>query len=229
MDFAPTRYLKCLPTYKQCYIQKSVVVLDANDAMDGKCDKEIAFPEDDQCYFIHYCLALFHGLYNSHNILDTVERKEFKVRILMLNYHIRNAFTICIAETRNVHQSTSVFEYFTKDSSVVPINRQDLKYFIYELFMHVINNSFPVEDVETFFLKDLDHYLFGLAHVMFFNNNNSKLERQVYDKYYCLFGGDIEATSSPEAFDKSEEIFKNCSILFKTTICQRIIDYDNLA
>lgn len=227
MDFAPTRYLKCLPKFKQCYIKKSNV-LDSNDV--DKCDdQQITIPEDDQCDYIHYCLSLFHGLYDSRNILDTIERKEFKIRILMLNYHIRNAFTICIAETRNVYQSTSVFEYFTKDASVVPINRQDLKYFIYELFMHVINNSFPVDDVETFFLKDLDHYLFGLAHVMFFNNNNSKLERQVYEKYYCLFGGDIEATSSPEAFDKSEEIFKNCSVLFKTTICQRIIDYDNFS
>lgn len=222
MDFTPTRYLKCLPQYRPSFIQKCDVL-----NSDNVTDVTTA-PKDDQCDFIHYCLALFHGLYDSRNILDTVDRKEFRIRILMLNYHIRNAFTLCIAATQNVRQSTDVFEYFTKDANVVPINRQDLKYFIYELFMHVINNSFSVEEVETFFLNDLDHYLFGLAHVLFFNNNNSKLERQVYEKYYCLFGGDVDVTnSSPEAFDKSEEIFKNCSVLFKTTICQRIIDYDN--
>ncbi|XP_037026178.1 uncharacterized protein LOC119067371 [Bradysia coprophila] len=223
MDFTPTRYLKCLPMYRPHYVEKCDVMKEDEDRYKG-----LSAAQNDQSEFIHYCLALYHGLYDSRTILDACERKEFKIRILMLNYHIRNAFTICMAETRNVRHSTEVFEYFTKDANVVPINRQDLKYFIYELFMHVINNSFSVEEVEAFFLKDLDHYLFGLAHVLFFNNNNSKLERQVYEKYYCLFGGDLEATAdSPEAFDKSEEIFKNCSVLFKTTICQRIIDYDN--
>lgn len=168
--------------------------------------------------FIHYCLFIFHGIYDPHKIIELAALNEFKVRILMLNYYVKGAFTLCLAAAKTTVQTTSIpskkivatcdkdgdavvdcerlsdyviklFEYFTKDASIVPIHRTDLKYLIHAIFMYFIRNSMPLEPIESYFLSNIDHYLFGLAIVLYFNNNNSKLEQQVQHKYTHLFSG----------------------------------------
>lgn len=177
--------------------------------------------------FIHYCLFIFHGIYNANKMIEHVSHKEFKVRILMLNYRIKEAFTLCISDTTNVHQAIKTFEYFTKDLNVVPIHREDLKFLIYELFLHFINKQFSILEIEQFFLKDLDYYLFALAYVLYFNNNNSDIERQVVMKYSDLFGGDELDYENIDNLEKSEIIFKAISISFKSTVCQKLFDYED--
>lgn len=159
--------------------------------------------------FIHYCLFILHGIYDAHKILNFTTLNEFKVRILMLNYYVKEAFSLCLAaakDTISMHQSQEdvdlgnimltsyvirLFEYFTKDASIVPIHRTDLKYLIHSIFIYFIENSLPLETLESYFLNNIDHYLFGLAFVLFFNNNNTKLERKVQQKYSHLFSGCI--------------------------------------
>lgn len=157
--------------------------------------------------FIHYCLFILHGIYDAHKILDFTTLNEFKVRILMLNYYVKEAFKLCLdaaKDTIAMHQSDDdvdlnsvmltsyvikLFEYFTKDASIVPIHRTDLKYLIHAIFMYFIENSLPMKSIEVYFLNNVDHYLFGLAFVLFFgDNNNTSLERKVHRKYSHLFG-----------------------------------------
>lgn len=156
--------------------------------------------------FIHYCLFILHGIYDAHKILNFTTLTEFKVRILMLNYYVKEAFALCLSAAKDtiaMHQSQDdidldnimltsyvikLFEYFTKDANIVPIHRTDLKYLIQGIFMYFIENSLSMEQLEQYFLNNIDHYLFGLAYVLFFNNNNSKLERQLHKKYSHLFG-----------------------------------------
>lgn len=156
--------------------------------------------------FIHYCLFILHGIYDAHKILNSTTLTEFKVRILMLNYYVKEAFSLCLSaakQTIAMHQSQDdvdldnimltsyvikLFEYFTKDANIVPIHRTDLKYLIQGIFMYFIENSLSLEQLEQYFLNNIDHYLFGLAYVLFFNNNNTKLERQLHKKYSHLFG-----------------------------------------
>lgn len=156
--------------------------------------------------FIHYCLYILHGIYDAHKLLSFTTLNEFKVRILMLNYYVKEAFSLCLAAAKDtiaMHQSQDdvdldnmmltsyvikLFEYFTKDANVVPIHRTDLKYLIHGIFMYFIENSLTLQPLEEYFLNNIDHYLFGLAYVLFFNNNNTKLERQLQQKYNHLFG-----------------------------------------
>lgn len=157
--------------------------------------------------FIHYCLFILHGIYDAHKILSFTPSNEFKVRILMLNYYVKEAFDLCLGaakKTIEMHQSAEdvdldnvmltsyvikLFEYFTKDASIVPIHRTDLKYLIHAIFMYFIENGLSLQSLEIYFLNNIDHYLFGLAFVLFFNNNNTKLERKVQQKYSHLFSG----------------------------------------
>lgn len=174
--------------------------------------------------FIHYCLFIFHGIYDPHKILELATLNEFKVRILMLNYYVKEAFTLCLAAAKTTIQATAsplkkqfttvdkevdavvdderlsvyvikLFEYFTKDANIVPIHRTDLKYLIHAIIMFFIRNSLPLEPIESYFLSNIDHYLFGLAIVLYFNNNNSKLEQQVQQKYTHLFSGCVNDTA----------------------------------
>lgn len=156
--------------------------------------------------FIHYCLFILHGIYDAQKILSFTTLNEFKVRILMLNYYVKEAFSLCLASAKNtiaMHQSQDdtdldnmmltsyvikLFEYFTKDANIVPIHRTDLKYLIHGIFMFFIGNSLPLQPLEDYFLNNIDHYLFGLAYVLFFNNNNTELERKLHQKYSHLFG-----------------------------------------
>lgn len=166
----------------------------------GGCDSGVSSE------FIHYCLYILHGIYDAHKILNFTTLTEFKVRILMLNYYVKEAFALCLSAAKDtiaMHQSQDdvdldnimltsyvikLFEYFTKDANIVPIHRTDLKYLIQGIFMYFIENSLSMEQLEQYFLNNIDHYLFGLAYVLFFNNNNTKLERQLHKKYSHLFG-----------------------------------------
>lgn len=168
--------------------------------------KRNACDSDVNSEFIHYCLFILHGIYDAHKILNFTTMTEFKVRILMLNYYVKEAFSLCLAAAKDtiaMHQSQDdvdldnimltsyvikLFEYFTKDANIVPIHRTDLKYLIQGIFMYFIENSLSLEQLEQYFLNNIDHYLFGLAYVLFFNNNNTKLERQLHKKYSHLFG-----------------------------------------
>lgn len=217
--------------------------------------------------FVHYCLFILHGIYDAHKILSTTTINQFKVRILMLNYYVKEAFSLCLAAAKDtiaMHQSQEnvhlgnimlinyvirLFEYFTKDATVVPIHRTDLKYLIHAIFMYFIENALVIEPLEAYFLNNIDHYLFGLAFVLFFTNNNTKLERKVQQKYSHLFSGclsdehvgdstsfntaddDGERTQPTEQTENSvaldfELIFKHVSVRFKTIICQRLIEFD---
>lgn len=237
--------------------------------------------------FIHYCLFIFHGIYDPHKILQLIARNEFKARILMLNYFVKEAFLLCLSTAKTAVQSSrendqsdtntddrpneespfdsldsdhltnyviKLFEYFTKDANIVPIHRTDLKYLIHAIFMYFIKNALPLDSIETYFLANIDHYLFGLAYVLYFNNNNTKLEQQVQQKYNHLFSGcaptsnklinicggggneprtncdgnsDEQNPSDDEMALDFEVIFRNVSTSFKTTICQRLIEFDN--
>lgn len=247
LNYEPVRYVKSVPSFDRRFIVKSELFDDGTtvehhdltpldpDTMissylssDESQSHNKQFPNE----FIHYCLFIFHGIYNAQHLLDRVKHTEFKVRILMLNYNIKDAFTLCIAETIDAAQAIKTFEYFTKDLSVVPIHREDLKFLIYELFIHFIRNDLELSGVERFFTRDLDHYLFALAYVLFFNNNNTDIERQVLVKFADLFGDEINANSDDvsESLEKSEQIFKATSTEFKTTVCQKLFDYeDNFA
>lgn len=170
--------------------------------------------------YIHYCLFILHGIYDAHKILSFTTLNEFKVRIMMLNFYVKEAFSLCLAAAKDtiaMHQSQDgdvdldnmmltsyvikLFEYFTKDANIVPIHRTDLKFLIHDIFMYFIENSLNLKPLEEYFLNNIDHYLFGLAYVLFFTNNNTKLERQLHQKYSHLFGeGECEAEENPSNY-----------------------------
>lgn len=193
------------PNMPNNFITERIVAV--NSSQSPNSTKTITSENDVSSEFIHYCLFILHGIYDPHKILDFTPLNEFKVRILMLNYYVKEAFELCLAaarETIAMHQSQEdvdldsimltsyvikLFEYFTKDANIVPIHRTDLKYLIHAIFMYFIENSLTLQPLEFYFLNNIDHYLFGLAFVLFFNNNNTKLERKVQQKYSHLFSG----------------------------------------
>lgn len=202
-----------------------------SEEQSGTTADQLKYPND----FIHYCLFIFHGIYNPNRMLELVVAKEYRVRILMLNYRIKEAFQLCISDITVPRQAIRTFEYFTKDANVIPIHREDLKYLIYELFLHFIvdegqpPNGFVVGEIERFFMADLDYYLFALAYVLYFNNNNTDIERLALTKYAELFGDDVKYADI-EMMEKSEVIFNAVSVEFKTTVCQKLFEYeDNFA
>lgn len=222
--------------------------------------------------FVHYCLYILHGIYDARKILSFTTINEFKVRILMLNFYVKQAFALCLAAAKDTiaqHQSQEnvhlgnimlsnyvirLFEYFTKDAAMVPIHRTDLKYLIHAIFAFFIENALHMDPLEAYFLNNVDHYLFGLSFVLFFANNNTKLERKVQQKFNHLYSGcvsnetasgrtndsnsqhtgdeDTERTqpTEPTTADREEPdfeiIFKHVSIRFKTIVCQRLIEFD---
>uniref|UniRef100_A0A182NZG2 Uncharacterized protein n=1 Tax=Anopheles epiroticus TaxID=199890 RepID=A0A182NZG2_9DIPT len=140
--------------------------------------------------FIHYCLYIFHGLYSQDDVLELTKRgTEYHIRMMMLNYDYVEAFRL-ILEMRSSSLSSSasaatiacqtqnmvkIFEYFTKDSNIIPMEMGNIKYFIYELFMFFIRHNLNVHVLEEFFLRNLDCYLVQLASVLYFNNLNNLL------------------------------------------------------
>uniref|UniRef100_A0A182Q4K0 Uncharacterized protein n=1 Tax=Anopheles farauti TaxID=69004 RepID=A0A182Q4K0_9DIPT len=140
--------------------------------------------------FIHYCLYIFHGLYSQEDVLELTKRgSEYHIRMLMLNYDYVEAFRLILemlssslsssasagSIARQTQNLVKIFEYFTKDSNIVPMEMGNIKYFIYELFMFFIRHNLSVDVLEEFFLRNLDCYLVQLASVLYFNNLNNLL------------------------------------------------------
>lgn len=193
------------------------ILLENAQSLNTSLSAKEQYPND----FIHYCLFIFHGIYDQERMLEFSVLKEFKLRILMLNYRVKEAFSLCISDIFCSTQIIKIFEFFTKDSSVVPMQREDLKFMIYEMFIHIITNTLDVNIIEQFFLNNLDYYLFALAFILFFDNNSSEFEGQVLTKYANLFTG----FKTLEPLEKSDIIFNAVSTYFKACICQRLIDY----
>lgn len=246
MNFDAVRYLKSVPKFRDEFILRDILeTTSCSQIYSDEDDGNSASPDpaddtnlanklsalnlssksatgndqmDISSDFIHYCLFIFHGIYDPHKILESATLSEFKVRILMLNYYVKEAFSLCLIAAKTTIQATTIpskkqstladkdldatvdcqrlsdyviklFQYFTKDVNIVPIHRTDLKYLIHAIFMYFIKNALPLEPIESYFLSNIDHYLFGLAIVLYFNNNNSKLEQQVQQKYAHLFSG----------------------------------------
>uniref|UniRef100_A0A182ND12 Uncharacterized protein n=1 Tax=Anopheles dirus TaxID=7168 RepID=A0A182ND12_9DIPT len=140
--------------------------------------------------FIHYCLYIFHGLYSQDDVLELTKRgSEYHIRMMMLNYDYVEAFRLILemlssslsssasagSIARQTQNLVKIFEYFTKDSNIVPMEMGNIKYFIYELFMFFIRHNLNVDVLEEFFLRNLDCYLVQLASVLYFNNLNNLL------------------------------------------------------
>ncbi|XP_053680778.1 uncharacterized protein LOC128731670 [Anopheles nili] len=140
--------------------------------------------------FIHYCLYMFHGLYSQDDVLELTKRgHEYHIRMMMLNYDYVEAFRLILellssslsssasatGIARQTQNLVKIFEYFTKDSNIIPMETGNIKYFIYELFMFFIRHNLNVSVLEEFFMRNLDCYLVQLAFVLYFNNLNNLL------------------------------------------------------
>jgi alpha-tubulin suppressor-like RCC1 family protein len=154
--------------------------------------------------FVHYCLFLFQGLYDSTRFycknVDKIVSSEYKIRVLMLEFNYIEAFKMTLnVEGTNASTSIKIFEYFTTDSNIIPMHTDDIKYFIYDVFLHFIKNQFDVAELEKYFIYNLDYYFLQLAFILYFcgsnnNNNNNNaaqqqngLEKQLFDKFKHLY------------------------------------------
>ncbi|XP_055379185.1 uncharacterized protein LOC129610598 [Condylostylus longicornis] len=175
--------------------------------------------------YIHYCLTVLHGLYNPEKLFTLLSKEflEFKVRILMLNFKFLEAFKMCLLDCNSAIKSIQIFEYFTKDTSIVPIKRQDMKFFIHSLLNHFIRNNYDLKICEQFFMSDLDYYLSELTSVLFFSSDNYKLDENLTKQLKKLFIADINEKSD-YLFENSELIFDSISVKFKTVVCKKVLN-----
>lgn len=173
--------------------------------------------------FIHYCLYIFHGLYDQTVISDFSARqltfKEYKLRVLMLNYSYIDAFKLCIGDCLDAQKCIKLFEFFTKDPVILPLHEEDMKYFIYEIFKHFIRNQMNLTLFEEFLLTDLNYYLIQLSYVLYFNNNSTALEKSVFQKFKNLF-----TNFDNVSLENTDVIFKMISTKFNVIVCQRLIE-----
>lgn len=82
--------------------------------------------------YIHYCLFIFQGLYDSSRFydkkMDKIVGNEYKIRSLMLNYNYVEAFKMALtSDGANTKMSIKIFEYFTTDSNIIPMHTDDIK------------------------------------------------------------------------------------------------------
>uniref|UniRef100_A0A6B2ENE5 E3 ubiquitin-protein ligase herc2 n=1 Tax=Phlebotomus kandelakii TaxID=1109342 RepID=A0A6B2ENE5_9DIPT len=177
--------------------------------------------------FLHYCLFMFHGIYDGECVATFCQHKQFIVRLKMLNYKYVEAFRMCLAECCDEQKAILLFEHFTKDENLIPIHMEDVKIFVQEIFVRFIVAKWDVKVLEEYFLANLDFYIIQLAYVLFFCNNNTELERNALSKYKFFFGN-LKTTDS-EKVEKSELIFENVSSGFNIMVCQRLIElYDRI-
>ncbi|GAB0090587.1 uncharacterized protein DMENIID0001_053250 [Sergentomyia squamirostris] len=172
--------------------------------------------------FIHYCLFMFHGIYDADLIATCCSHKQFIVRLKMLSYMYVEAFRMCLTECCDAQKAILLFEHFTKDENLIPIHMEDIKIFVQEIFVRFIVARWDMKLLEEYFLADLDFYIIQLAYVLFFCNNNTELERSVLSKYRFFFGN--LKTSDCVKVEKSELIFENVSSGFNIMVCQRLIE-----
>lgn len=260
MNQEPVRYLRRVPQFERRVVVRSALMFGAGAATAAAVDEGLVTPvmnscaetpldepaamaaaadcsagaQDSERYpneFIHYCLFLFHGVYNAQTMLDRITDMEYRVRILLLNYNVKEAFVLCLQQSTDAVQALRTFEHFTKDASIVPLQRDDLKSLIYELFAHFMCCGWSLRLVEELLLQEIDHYLFALAYVLFFNNNNTDIERQVLAKFTDLFADELNYNSiTADTLERSEQIFAAVSTGFKAIVCQKLFEYeDNFA
>ncbi|XP_029730146.2 uncharacterized protein LOC109403594 [Aedes albopictus] len=216
--------------------------------------------------FIHYCLYIFHGLYSQDNILELTKRcNEYHIRMMMLNYDYVEAFHLILellsgslsssASPVTVAKTTmnlvKIFEYFTKDSNIIPMDTANFKYFIYELFMFFIKHNINLDVLEEYFLRNLEYYLVQLAFVLYFSNTNNisaglrgnvdsetlEMERRLLDKFNnngnnLLAAAEAFGPSSPQSAGKvvrklenTDTISKALSTKFSVMLCQKLMEY----
>lgn len=185
--------------------------------------------------YIHYCMFLFQGLYDSTRFycksVDKIVSSEYKIRVLMLDFNYIEAFKIALeVEGSSASMSIKIFEYFTTDTNIIPMHTDDIKFFIYDVFLHFIKNQFDVAELEKYFIYNLDYYFLQLAFILYFcgsNNNNAQqqngLEKQLFDKFKHLY-------SNHENFayfdnNEVERIFKSISTSFHCSLCQSLLKY----
>lgn len=197
---------------------------------EGNDDNQTVLSND----YIHYCLFLFQGLYDSTHFYDKslshIVSSEYKIRNLMLNYNYIEAFKQALeSDGKTTAVSIKIFEYFTTDQNIIPMHTEDIKYFIYDVFLHFIKNQMDIAELEKYFLFNLDYYFLQLAFILYFcgnnnnNNNNNGLEKQLYEKFKHLY-------SNYENFayfdtNEIEMIFKSISTNFHCVLCQNILKY----
>lgn len=183
--------------------------------------------------YIHYCLFLFQGLYDTSHFydknMDKIVTSEYKIRGLMLSYNYIEAFKMALAnDGTNAAMSIKIFEYFTTDPNIIPMHTDDIKYFIYDVFLHFVRNQLDVAELEKYFLYNIDYYFLQLAFILYFcgSNNNSQpngLEKQLFEKFKHLYS----SYENFAYFDSNdiEAIFKSVSTIFHCTLCQNILKY----
>lgn len=198
--------------------------------------------------FVHYCFYIFQGLYDENHFYDhfyqmqrghaqpqanemngTVSSftNEYKIRILMLNYNYIDAFKLALHNFRGESQiSIKIFEYFTTDSNIIPMNQEDIKYFIYDIFLHFIRNHLDLNILENYLLQNIDYYLLQLSFILYFSNNNNNnqtngLEKQLFEKFKHLYSNYDNFTY----FECTELIFKSISTKFHCLLCQHLLKY----
>ncbi|KAL1376218.1 hypothetical protein pipiens_017025 [Culex pipiens pipiens] len=227
------------------YATSPIVTDDDEDGMEEMDEQEQESEQSSRLFnerhllsndFIHYCLYIFHGLYSQDNILELTKRcNEYHIRMMMLNYDYVEAFHLILEQLSGSMSSSAspaaiakttmnlvkIFEYFTKDSSIIPMDTANFKYFIYELFMFFVKHNISLDVLEEYFLRNLDYYLLQLAFVLYFSNTNNlssglrtnvdpatlELERKLLDKFNNngnnllamaeTFGGGSSSSSSP--------------------------------
>ena len=184
--------------------------------------------------YIHYCLFLFQGLYDTSHFydknMDKIVTSEYKIRGLMLNYNYIDAFKMALEnEGTNAAMSIKIFEYFTTDSNIIPMHTDDIKYFIYDVFLHFMRKQLNVAELEKYFLYNMDYYFLQLAFILYFcgsSNNNTQpngLEKQLFEKFKHLYSN----YDNYAYFDSNEieGIFKSISTNFHCALCQSILKY----
>ncbi|CRK88070.1 CLUMA_CG001855, isoform A [Clunio marinus] len=201
----------------------------SNDSSSEENDQQLMRSND----FVHYCLFLFQGLYETSHFydknMDKIVGSEYKIRGLMLNYNYIEAFKMALTnDGTNGAMSIKIFEYFTTDSNIIPMHTDDIKYFIYDVFIHFIHNHYDVGELEKYFLYNLDYYFLQLAFILYFcgTNNNSQpngLEKQLFEKFKHLYNN----YENFAYFDSNEieAIFKSISTSFHCSLCQNILKY----
>ncbi|KAH8294765.1 hypothetical protein KR018_002629, partial [Drosophila ironensis] len=186
-------------------------------------------------HYIHYCLYVFHGLYNPDKIgeCSRSNRNEYRIRICMLNFRFVEAFRLCLQSCDTAQRTLKLFEYFSKDTGYVPLRRSDLKHLIYHLCQHFLERRFDMLECERFFMGDLDYYLLELAYVFYFNNNNSTLEQNLNQKFKQLMAAADINQAAPAAGQEQQQlqdtdvIFDSFTVKFKTILCQRLLSYSD--
>ncbi|XP_054728127.1 uncharacterized protein LOC129237413 isoform X1 [Anastrepha obliqua] len=186
--------------------------------------------------YIHYCLYVFHGLYNPDKVCDfSKDRLEYRIRTLMLNFKFVDAFVLCLQNCNSASKALKIFAYFSKDTGSVPMRRQDVKYLIYYLMKHFLAQKFDMLECERFFMGDLDYYLLELSYVLFFNNNNTMLEQSFNEKFKSYFAHEEaqlnqnqnDAEEAQHKLRDTDVIFDSLSVKFKTIVCQRLMQHCN--